>query len=61
MSRRVVCGLIAFFVSMAACVFVAGDINPFNWEAAGRAFTVIISLVAFVMTATCPFIDEVLE
>lgn len=45
-------------IALLACFFVAGDIDPLNWEPAGRAFTVLIALFAAGMTATCPFIEE---
>lgn len=45
-------------VAISACFFVAGNLDPFSWDAGGRAITVFIAVAVFGLTVTCPYIEE---
>jgi hypothetical protein len=58
MMVRVLWSVAMSALSVTACFFVAGNLDPFSWDGPDRAFTVLIAVVVFGLTATCPYIKE---
>jgi len=45
-------------VALAACLFIAGNIDVFSWSEAGRFGLVSVGVGVFVLTATCPLFED---
>lgn len=57
MKARILWAVPLTLLALAACFFVAGDLDAFGWDPASRAFTVIIAVFVFAATVTCPYIE----
>lgn len=57
MIMRIALGLLMALVAIGTCFFVAGNLDPFSWDAGGRAITAFIAIATFALTVTCPYLE----
>ena len=55
---KVISAIATSLFALAACFFIAGNLDPFSWDAGGRAITVFIFVAVFGLTVTCPYFEE---
>lgn len=58
MNKRVIWTISISLLSFVSYLFVAGDLNVFDWRPESRLLLVFVCVVAAGLTASCPLIED---